>query len=61
MSLICNIYVFMKTMCHPSYHYNSFAATRALGDMMYGYTLIVSMNQRVPNKLNQERNISRHK
>ena len=31
----------MKTMCPPSYHHNSFVATHALGQMMYGYTLLV--------------------
>ena len=25
----------MKTMCLPGYHYNGFAATHALGHMMY--------------------------
>ena len=36
------------------YHY-------ALGHMMYGYTLLVQMNQRVLNKPSKERNISGHK
>ena len=40
----------MKTMCRPSYHHNDFMATHALGHMMYGYTLLVPMNQRVLNK-----------
>ena len=31
-----NIYVIMKTMCHPGYHHNGFVATHALGHMMYG-------------------------
>ena len=35
----------MKTMYHPVYHYNGFVATRALGHMKYGYTLLVPMNQ----------------
>ena len=30
-----NIYVVMKTMCTPCYHQNGFAATLALGQMMY--------------------------
>ena len=30
----CNIYVIMKTMCPPGYHYNGFVATHALGHMM---------------------------
>ena len=51
----------MKTMCPPSYHHNSLAATRALGHMMYGYTLLVPVNQRVLNKLSKEHNKSGHK
>ena len=51
----------MKTMCPPGYHHNGFMATHALGHMMYGYTLLVPMNQRVLNKLRKERNISGHK
>ena len=35
----------MKTMCRPGYHHNGFVATHALGHMMYGYTLLVPMNQ----------------
>ena len=35
----------------PSYHYNGFAAVHALGHMMHGYTLLVTMNQRVLSKL----------
>ena len=42
----------MKTMCPPGH---------ALGHMMYGYTLLVPMNQRVLNKQSKERNISGHK
>ena len=41
----------MKTMSSPAYHHNDFVATHALGHMMYGYTLLVTMNQRVLNKL----------
>ena len=45
-----NIYVIMKTMCPPGcYHRNGFVVTHALGHMMYGYTLLVPMNQRVLN------------
>ena len=47
----------MKTMCPPGYHQNSFVATHALGHMMYGYKLLVPMNQRVFNKLSKEHNI----
>ena len=50
----------MKTMCPPSYHHNGFVATDALGHMMYDYTLLLPMNQRVLNKLSKERNIIVH-
>ena len=56
-----NIYAMMKTMCPPGYHHNGFVATHALGHMMYGYTLLVPMNQRVLNTQSKERNISGHK
>ena len=42
-----NIYVTMKTMCPSGYHHNGFVATHALGHMMYGYTLLVPMNQTI--------------
>ena len=51
----------MKTMCPPGYYHNGFVATHALGYMMYDYTLLVTMNQRVPNKLSKEHNIIGHK
>ena len=51
----------MKTMCPPGYHRNDFMAAHALGHMMYGYTLLVPMNQRVLNKQGKERNISSNK
>ena len=51
----------MKTMCPPGYHHNVFAVTHALGHMMYGYTLLVPMNQKVHNKLSKVHNISGHK
>ena len=51
----------MNTMCPPSYHHNGFVATHALEDMMYGYTLLVLLNQRVLNKLSKKHNISGHK
>ena len=54
------MYLIMKTMCPPGYHNNGFVATHALGHMMYGYTLLVPMNQRVLNKQSKERNISGH-
>ena len=40
----------MKTMCPPGYHHNSFLATHALVHIMYSYTLLVPMNQRVLKK-----------
>ena len=55
------IYVIMKTICPPGYHHNGFVATHRLGHMMYGYNLLVPMNQRVLNKQSEERNISGHK
>ena len=33
-------------MCPPGYHRNSFVATHELGYMMYGYTLLVPINQK---------------
>ena len=51
----------MKTMCPPSYHHNGLMATHALGHMMYGYILLVQMNQRLLNKLSKEHNLSCHK
>ena len=51
----------MKTMRPPGYHHDGFATTHALGKMMYGYTLLVLMNERVHNKLTQKRIISDYK
>ena len=45
-------------MCPPGYYDNGFMGTHALGHMMYGYTLLVPMSQRVLNKLTKEHNIS---
>ena len=56
-----NIYVIMKTVCSPGYHHNDFVATHALGHMMYSYTLLVPVKQRMLNKLSKEHNISDHK
>ena len=50
----------MKTMCPSGCHHNGFVATYALGHMMYGYTSLVPMNQRVLNTQSKERNISGH-
>ena len=44
----------MKTMYPPGYHHNSFVAIHGLGHMIYGYTLLVSINQRMLNKLSKE-------
>ena len=52
------VYAIIKTMCPPSYHYNDFMATHALGHMVYGYTLLAPMNKECSSK---ERNISGHK
>ena len=49
----------MKTMCPPGYHHNGFVATHALGHMIYSYTLLVPMNQRVLNKLSKEHNATK--
>ena len=46
----------MKTMCPPGYHDNGFVATHALGHMIYSYTLLIPMNQRVLNKQSKESN-----
>ena len=51
----------MKTMCPPGHHHNGFVATHAFGHMMYGYTLLLPMSERVLNKLSKEHNISGHK
>ena len=51
---IC-MYVIMKIP--PGYYHNGFMATRALGHIMYGYTLLVPMNQGVLNKLIKERDM----
>ena len=55
-------YAIMKTMYPPpSYHNNGFVATHAPQRKMYGYTLLVPMNQSVLTKESKERNISGHK
>ena len=50
----------MKAMSLSGYHHNGFLATHALGHIMYGYTLLIPMNQRVLNKQSKEHNISGH-
>ena len=56
-----NIHAIMKTMCPPGYHHNGPVAAHALGHMMYSYTMLVPMNQRVLKKPSKERNTSGHK
>ena len=56
-----NIYAIIKTMWPSGYYHNGFVAAHALGNMMYAYTLLVPMNQRMLNKQSKERNISDHK
>ena len=51
----------MKTMFPPGFHDNGFLAIHALVYMMYGYTLMVLMNERVLNKQSKERDISDQK
>ena len=51
----------MKTMGLPGYHHDGFVATHALEHMMYSYTLLAPMNQRVLSKLSKERNTIGHK
>ena len=48
-------------MCPPDYHHDRFAATDALGHIMYDYTLLIPLNQRVLDKLSKEHNTSGHK
>ena len=44
------------TKREEAYHHNGFVATHALWHMIYSYTLLVPMNQRVLNKQSKERN-----
>ena len=54
------IYVIVKTSRPPGYYHNGFVATHALGHLIYGYILLVPMNQRVLNKLSKGHNITGH-
>ena len=51
----------MKTICPPGYLHNCFmtfnSLTHALWHMIYDYTLLLPMNQRVLNKLSKEHNV----
>ena len=51
----------MKIMCPPGYHHNGFVASHALVYILYGYTLLVPVNQRVVSKSSKEHNISGNK
>ena len=55
------IYIHICYYENDGYHHNGFVAIHGLGHMMYGYTLLVSMNQKVLSKLNKEHNIGGHK
>ena len=53
------MHAIMETMCPPSYHHNGFVS--CIVHMIYGYLLLVPMNQRVLNRLSKVHNISGHK
>ena len=57
---ILYVYIYIYIYIYYTYIYG-IVATHALGHMMYDYTLLVPMNQRVLNKLSKERNISGYK
>ena len=48
----------MKTVCIPCYHHNGFVVTHALGHMVYGYKLLVAMNQGVFKELRKKYNVN---
>ena len=54
------MYAIMKTMSPPGYHHNGFVATHGFGHVMYGYTLLVLINERVINKPSKKHNIIGH-
>ena len=45
-------------MCLPGYHHNGFVATHAIGNMMCGYILLLTMKQGVSKTPNKKRYIS---
>ena len=51
----------MTRTCISAYRHNGFVATHVPRDVMYGYTLLVLMNQRMLNKLSKELSISGNK
>ena len=60
--VLCLLYLYCTCGDNPpGFPHNGFVANHALGNIMYGYTLLVPMNQRVLNKLSKEHNISDHK
>ena len=52
------LYVITKAMCPPGYHRNGFVVTHAFRNVIYGYTLLVPLNQRVVNKPSKEHNLN---
>ena len=56
-----NIYAIIETIYPPDFHHNDFVATGAFGHTMYGYTLLVPMNQRVLDKKIKGHNINGQK
>ena len=50
----CKIYKIMRKMCQHGYHHSGFVITHALWHLMQGYTLLLSKNKRVLNKLCKE-------
>ena len=52
-----NMYAIMETMCPLGYYHSDFVATHALGHRMYGFKLLVPLNQRVLNKLSKEHSL----
>ena len=51
----------MKKVFPLGYDHNGFVATHALGQEMYGYTLLVPVKERLLNDVSKEHNISGHK
>ena len=51
----------MKPMFASGYHQSGFVATHALVHMMYGYTLLVLMNQRMLKRISKKSRIGGRK
>ena len=45
-------------MCPPGYYQKVFLVTDAFGHIMFGYTLVVQLNQRLLDKLSKELDIN---